>query len=374
MSDLKYWLGFNYISGIGPAKVQALLGQFGSLEKAWLATPGQLQEIGFDTRAIQSFVEARESLDLDAYEAAVERNGARVVTWQDSHYPEMLREIPASPPLLFVRGGFEPVDRWSVAIVGTRKHTAYGRQVTRDLVSALVRNGVTIVSGLARGIDAVAHRTAVEEGGRTIGVMASGIDRIYPPEHRDLAREIVNGRGAVISDYPLGAKPESGHFPARNRLISGLALGVVIVEAGDRSGALITARYALEQDREVFAVPGNINSPVSRGPNRLIQAGGKLVMQVEDILEELNLKMVAEQANANVVLPETAEEAAIITFLSSQPVHIDEIGRGTGMPSNLISSTLTIMELKGMVQQVGGMNYIRLRESDPAYDVGASEG
>lgn len=374
MTELKYWLGFNYVSGIGPAKIQALLGYFNSLEKAWDASDEQLRDIGFDIRAIQSLNEVRQNFDLDQYARQVESSGVDVVTWGSPEYPELLREIPAAPPLIFLRGQLEPIDRWAVAVVGTRRLTAYGRQVTRDLVAGLVSNGITIVSGLARGIDAVAHRTALEGGGRTIAVMASGIDKVYPPEHRDLAREIVADRGAVISDYPFGAEPESSHFPARNRLISGLSLGVIVIEAGERSGALITARFALEQNREVFAVPGNIHSPVSVGTNRLIQQGGKLVMRVEDILEELNLKMVTEQAVAQVVLPETAEEAALISQLSSQPVHVDELGRLTGMPMSLISSTLTMMELKGMVQQVGGMNYIRLREDGPIYNAGPASG
>lgn len=374
MTELKYWLGFNYVSGIGPAKIQALLGYFNTLEKAWSASDEQLRDIGFDIRAIQSLNEVRQNFDLDQYARQVESSGVGVVTWGSPEYPELLGEIPAAPPLIFLRGQLEPIDRWAVAVVGTRRLTAYGRQVTRDLVAGLVGNGITVVSGLARGIDAVAHRTALEGGGRTIAVMASGIDKVYPPEHRDLAREIVAGRGAVISDYPFGAEPESNHFPARNRLISGLSLGVIVIEAGERSGALITARFALEQNREVFAVPGNIHSPVSVGTNRLIQQGGKLVMRVEDILEELNLKMVAEQAVAQVVLPETAEEAALISQLSSQPVHVDELGRLTGMPISLISSTLTMMELKGMVQQVGGMNYVRLREDGPIYNAGTASG
>lgn len=373
MSEQKYWLAFNYVSGIGPAKIQALLGYFGSLEKAWKATDSQLRDIGLDSRAIQSLNEARLTFDLDQYAQRVESSGVGVVTWDDADYPDLLREIPAAPPLIFLRGQLEPIDRWAVAVVGTRRLSAYGRQVTRDLVSGLVVNGITIVSGLARGIDAIAHRTALEEGGRTIAVMASGIDKVYPPEHRDLARDIVAGHGALVTDYPFGAEPESNHFPARNRLISGLSLGVVVIEAGEKSGALITARFALEQNREVFAVPGNIHSPVSIGTNRLIQQGGKLVMRVEDILEELNLKMVSEQAVAKVMLPETAEEAALISQLSSQPVHVDELGRLTGMPVSLVSSTLTMMELKGMVQQVGGMNYVRLREDGPTYDVGNVE-
>jgi DNA processing protein len=373
MTALKYWLGFNYISGIGPAKVQALLGYFGSLDRAWHATEYQLHEIGFDNRAIQSFLQVRSELNLEDYLKKIEDLHIQVLTWEDEDYPVSLREIPASPPVLFLRGQMEPVDQWSIAVVGTRRLSAYGRLMARDLVSGLAQNGITIVSGLARGIDGIAHKTALEQGGRTIAVLGCGIDKVYPPEHRELAHEIVNGRGAILSDYPLGTDPDSKNFPARNRLISGLSLGVLVVEAGEKSGALITAKFAVEQDRDVFAVPGNINSPVSTGPNRLIQQGAKLVMRIEDILEELNLRMVAEKAAAQVVLPESPEEASLLTSLSSQPLHIDELGRLTGLPSSIVSSTLTLMELKGMVQQVGGMNYVRLREPELIYDTGPTE-
>lgn len=373
MSDLKYWLAFNYVNGIGPAKVQALLGAFGDLERAWHAGESQLRDIGFDARAIDSLREARQKLDLDAYAAKVAASGAQALTWESADYPALLRQIPAAPPVLFVRGAFAPVDDWAVAVVGTRRLSAYGRLVTHDLATALARNGITIVSGLARGIDGVAHRAALEADGRTIAVMGCGIDRVYPPEHRDLAHAIVDGHGALVTDFPLGTEPSSVNFPARNRLISGLALGVLVIEAGERSGALITARFALEQDRDVFAVPGNINSPVSAGTNRLIQQGAKLVTRIEDILEELNLRMVTEQQAAQAVLPDSAEEAALLSQLSSQPLHVDELGRLTGMPSYLVSSTLTLMELKGMVQQVGAMNYVRLREPDVVYQSDAPE-
>lgn len=368
MSDLKYWLGFNAVSGIGPAKIQALLGAFGDLEPAWRATEDHLRDIGFDVRAIESLRETRRTLDLDRLVGQVEASGAHVLTWDNPDYPSLLRQISAAPPVIFVRGGFEPVDQWAVAIVGTRRLSAYGRLVAHDLATGLARNGITIISGLARGIDGVAHRAALEADGRTIAVMGCGIDRVYPPEHRDLAHAIVAGQGALVTDFPLGTEPSSANFPARNRLISGLSLGVLVIEAGERSGALITARFALEQDREVFAVPGNINSPVSVGTNRLIQQGAKLVMGIEDILEELNLRMASEQAAAQVVLPDSAEEAALLSQLSTQPLHVDDLGRLTGMPSYLISSTLTMMELKGMVQQVGGMNYVRLREPEVVYD------
>jgi DNA processing protein len=374
MSDLKYWLGFNLVKGIGPAKVQALLDYFGSPANAWQASELQLQKVGLDQRTIKTFFETRAQLDLDQCLAQVQAAGIHLITWESPDYPSYLREIPAPPPLLYLQGELQEIDRWAVAVVGTRRLTSYGRQVTRDLVSGLVRNHVTIVSGLARGIDAVAHKTALESGGRTIAVLGSGLDSVYPSEHQSLAGQIIGGQGAVISEYGLGVQPEAQNFPPRNRIISGLSLGVVVVEAGEKSGALITANFALEQNREVFAVPGDINRLVSKGTNRLIQEGAKLVTRVEDILEELNLRMVVEHTAVQLALPETSEEALLMSHLSGQPVHVDELSRMTGLSSSLLSSTLTLMELKGMVQQVGGMNYVLGREPDPVYEVTAREG
>lgn len=374
MSEEKYWLGFNLVKGIGPAKVQALLNNFGDLRSAWDAREVQLRKIGFDKRAIDSFLATRAKLDLDQCLADVQAIGVSLLTWNSESYPSYLREIDGAPPLIYVHGSLEEIDRWAVAVVGTRRLTSYGRQVTQELVTGLVLNGVTIVSGLARGIDAIAHKTALDHGGRTIAVLGSGPDCIYPPENRSLARQIVNGRGAVISEYGMGVQPEAKNFPPRNRLISGLSLGVIVVEAGDRSGAGITARFALEQGRDVFAVPGNINSPASMGTNRLIQQGAKLVAGVDDVLEELNLAMVLEHSAVQLALPETEDESAIFAYLSGQPVHVDDLSRSTGLSSSVVSSTLTLMELKGMVRQAGGMNYVIAREPDPAYDtIGADD-
>lgn len=369
MSELKYWLGFNLVKGIGSAKVRALLDYFGSLELAWSANEPQLQKIGFDKRAIDTFLTTRPTLDLDGEMRRLEAANISLLTWDNPPYPTYLREIPNPPYLLYMQGSLIEADQWAVAVVGTRRLTSYGRQMTKDLVAGLVRNNITVVSGLARGIDAIAHKTAVEMNGRTIAVLGSGLDSIYPAEHRDLAKTIINGKGAVISEYGLGAQPEAKNFPPRNRIISGLSLGVIVVEAGEKSGALITTDFALEQDREVFAVPGNANSPASKGPNRLIQQGAKLITSVDDVLEELNLRMVAEYTAVQLALPETSEEIALYTHLSAQPIHVDELSRETGLPTHTVSSTLTMMELKGMVNQVGGMNYILSREPDPVYEI-----
>jgi DNA processing protein len=370
MDDKNYWLGFNLVKGIGPAKLQALLDYFGDLGAAWQATETQLQRIGLDRRAISALQEARATVDLDRYAARVAAAGIEVLTWQSERYPRLLREVAAPPPVLYVAGRLQEMDSWSVAVVGTRRLTPYGRQITRELVAGLARSNVTIVSGLARGIDGIAHKTALDVGGRTIAVLGSGLASIYPPEHRGMARQIVdNGQGAVISEYALDTPPDAKNFPPRNRIISGLSLGTIVVEAGERSGALITADFAAEQDREVFAVPGNINSHASRGPNRLIQQGAKLVSSVEDVLEELNLTMVTQQVAVQIALPESAEEAALLAHLSPQPVHVDELTRASGLTSAEVGSTLALMELKGMVQQVGGMKYVLARETGPAYEV-----
>jgi DNA processing protein len=374
MDDIKYWLGFNLVNGIGPAKLQALLDYYGDLGAAWQASEEQLQRIGLDKRAIATFQEVRTTVDLEGYAARVAAAGIDVLTWQSERYPRLLREVAASPPVLYVAGKLQEMDSWAVAVVGTRRVTPYGRQITRELVAGLARSNVTIVSGLARGIDGIAHKTALEVGGRTIAVLGSGLASIYPPEHRSLAKEIVeNGQGVVVSEYALDTPPDAKNFPPRNRIISGLSLGTIVVEAGERSGALITANFAAEQNREVFAVPGNINSQASRGPNQLIQQGAKLVLGVEDVLEELNLTMVTQQVAVQMALPESQEEAALLAHLSPQPVHVDDLTRTTGLSSAQVGSTLALMELKGMVQQVGGMKYVLAREPGPVYETGDGE-
>jgi DNA processing protein len=368
VDDLRYWVGFNRVTGIGPAKLRALLDHFGDLETAWHAGSSDLREAGLDRRALEYLLAARSAMDLDAEVAKVSRLGVKIVTWDDADYPPQLKSIAAPPPLLYVKGAFAPADQWAIAVVGTRRATAYGREVARSLVGDLARSGVTIVSGLARGIDAAAHQAALDSGGRTLAVLGHGIDFVYPPEHRRLAEQIIE-HGALVTDYPVGTPPEGGNFPPRNRIISGLALGVLVVEGDVSSGAHITADFAAEQGRDVFAVPGNILQRASRLPNTLIQQGATPVLSAEDILEQLNLTMVAQQAEAREIIPQDATEARLLELLSTEPVHIDDIQRTTGLPISNVSSALALMELKGMVRQVGGMNYVVARETSATYRV-----
>jgi len=356
VEERKYWVGFNMVPGIGPARVRALLATFGSLREAWHAPPDALREAGLDRRSLESLLAFREQVDLDQEMERLTRAQVQVLTWEDEAYPPRLRHIYNPPPVLYVRGTLVPEDEWAVAVVGTRRPTAYGREVARVLAGELAQQGITIVSGLAVGIDAEAHRAALEAGGRTIAVLGSGFRHLYPAQHRSLARRIVE-QGAVITEYPLDIRPEPVNFPPRNRIISGLSLGVVVVEAGRTSGALITARFAAEQGREVFAVPGPIFNRPSEGTNRLIQEGAKAVTCVQDILEELDLTRVAEHQQAREVLPTSELEERILACLAETPLHVDDIVRRTRLDTAEVMSTLTLMELKGLVRQVGHMEY-----------------
>jgi DNA processing protein len=366
MDARKYWLGFNAVRGIGPLRLRALQAAFDSLESAWHASESELAAAGLDRRAIGNLLAARQHFDLDRMLEAVYRAGASVITLDDADYPPLLRELPDAPPVLFVKGTLLDADRWAVAFVGTRRATAYGREVTRQLVASLAGAGITIVSGLALGIDAAAHKAALDAGGRTIAVLGCGIDRVYPPEHRKLAADIVNN-GALITEFPLGTEPEGKNFPVRNRLISGLSLGVVVVEAPLNSGALLTADFAAEQGRDVFAVPGNVTSPASAGTNRLIQNGAKLVVSADDILDELNLTRttVETQTQVRQIAPDSPLEAALAALLEDEPLHIDDLVERSGLPITVVSSTLALMELKGMVQRQEGMTYARAQGGAP---------
>ena len=368
MSDLRYWVGFNIVHGIGPTRLRALLDHFGAIDRAWHAPAAELQAAGLDRRSIRNLLQTRSERDLGLELERLAESRVRVLTWESTEYPRLLREIPDAPPVLYVKGTLTDNDAWAVAVVGTRRASAYGREVTRRLASALARSGITIVSGMARGIDAEAHWTALKTGGRTVAVLGCGIDQVYPPEHRQLAAEI-EAAGAIISDYPLGTQPDGKNFPPRNRIISGLSMGVLVTEAGKRSGALITADYAAEQGRDVFAVPGSILSNNSIGTNGLIQDGAKMVTRPEDILEELNLSMVIEQREVRQILPSNEVEALLLARLSGEPVHVDELRRQVNIPIAEVTSTMALMELKGLVRQVGGMKYIVARESTVEYIV-----
>jgi DNA processing protein len=349
--------------GVGTHRARALLGHFRSAEKALRATKEELCAVdGVDERTAASIV----SFDGEAYAdeqlARIESVGAALIPFFDSGYPDRLKQIFDPPIFLFVLGELSEVDFNSVAIVGSRQPTNYGRLVTQKLSADLCREGITIVSGLAYGIDTVAHGEAVKNGGRTLAVLGSGVDNVYPYENRKLARDIVKN-GALISEFPMRADPDRQNFPRRNRIICGLSLGVVVVEAGLKSGALITAAMALEQNREVFAVPGNINSPMSQGTNELLKQGAKLVMSVEDVMEEIDSQLNLSNRSG---VPDCdkielrSDEREMMRLLSHEPAHIDDIAIAAHQPTSKALTILLSLELQDLVKQLPGKMFVRL--------------
>ena len=365
--NLKYRIAFNRIRGIGRVRFKLLENAFASIQSAWSASESELRAAGLDARTIRAIVNGRQSVDPDAELEALERSGVRALTWHDADYPPRLKQIYDLPPLLYVKGELRPDDERSIAVVGTRKPSPYGVQVAEKMVRDIADAGVAVVSGLARGVDGIAHNAALNAGARTIAVLGSGVDVIYPREHQRLAARIAEN-GALVSEHPLGTRPDARNFPRRNRIMSGMTLGTLVIEAPENSGALITARQALEENREVFAVPGNIFSPSSAGVNRLIrESAAKLVTNCAEVLEELNLTAVSRQIQMAALFPEDETEAELLRYITYDPVHIDDVCRSSGKETAHVSSTLAMMELKGLVKQVGGMNYIRLRETSAEY-------
>lgn len=366
--DTKYWVGFNLVKGIGPVRLEKLLNYFGDIRTAWEARPYQLQAAGLNDNLRDRMLKIRNQVSLEDLTQKIVSQGIQVITWDDPAYPEQLRQITQSPFVLYIKGELVNEDDWAVAIVGTRRYSDYGRQITENISHTLARNGITIISGLARGIDGIAHQAALEAGGRTIAVLGSGVDITYPPEHRDLGEDI-SRQGALISDYPLGTPPDGSNFPPRNRIISGLSKAILVIEAGERSGALITATYAAEQGKDVFAVPGKITSPVSKGTNLLIKQGAHPLLESQDILDVLNMTLIAEQRVMRKSLPSDPKEAVLYQAIGEEPLHVDELCSQVNMPIEEVTSTLALMELKGMVRKTFGMKYIAVQELSANYQI-----
>jgi DNA processing protein len=356
LDDRVFWALLTEVKGIGPARLRRLIDMFGDARSAWYADARALVDAGIDRRARGALVELRKQRDPVELGNRLRTAGVELVRVIDPAYPALLKGVPDAPAILFVKGRLPRDDEPSIAVVGTRRATAYGRQAAEKIAGELARAGVVIVSGLARGIDAVAHNAALAAGGRTLAVLGSGLDRIYPSEHKGLAQRVV-GSGALISEFPLGEPPDAPNFPRRNRIVAGLARGTLVVEADRESGALITVDFALEQGRDVYSVPGSIFSPVSRGTNTLIKEGAKPVMSAEDILEDLEMSAVEPVSAPPTV--DSDEEAAVLALLSTDPMHIDDIGRLTRLPMSILGGTLAMMELKGTARQMGGQYYVR---------------
>jgi DNA processing protein len=351
----RHWLALRVVRGVGPVVYQGLLRACGGPAAVFNASVHALECAGVRpevARAIRAF---DDWATVDAQLERLTRSGATLITWNDQNYPVNLRQIHDPPPFLFVQGELQPADGMAIAVVGSRDVSAYGLRMTRELSEGLVRYGVTVVSGLARGTDAAAHWAAVRSGGRTIAVMGSGIDVVYPSEHHALFQAI-RQQGAVVTELFMGAQPDAENFPNRNRIISGLALGTVIVEATEKSGSLITATLAAEQGREVFAVPGAVGAR-TRGTHRLIREGAKLTETAADVLEEIAPQLLNRTAPVeHVELEET--EVKLLESMRHETVHVDTLIARTGLPPSSVLQTLLALELKGVVQQLPGKHFV----------------
>ena len=365
-SETEAALCLNLVAGIGPIVYADLVEAFGCPSNVLNAAPAQLREIpGVGSKLVQAIVTAKETVNVDQQLEICRQNEIQILDRDDAHYPERLAEIFDPPSILFCQGKLLPADNIAMAIVGTRHATNYGTKAAERLARGLSMAGVTIVSGLARGIDAAAHRGALESGGRTIAVLGGGHLNMYPPEHLDLARQVCR-QGAVVSESLPESSPKSGSFPRRNRIVTGLSLGVIVVEAADRSGALISARLAMEQGREVFAVPGRIDSRNSRGCHRLIRDGAKLVESVDDVLEELGPMATPAQLDDETTIRRPAElklteqESKVLNAITSEPTQFDVIVEQTGLPPARVLSTISILEMRRLVRRVSGTALVRI--------------
>ena len=398
--SLGYWIALSRVPRLGSARFRLLESFFdGDLSAAWEAPARELRAAGVGRAVAQSIVSARETSSPDQELSRLRDAGVAAITWHDPAYPQRLQETDDAPPVLYLRGTLPAVNGPSIAVVGTRRPTDYGCRVTDDLCSSLAAHGVVVVSGLALGIDSRAHKATVDAGGVTVAVLGNGLDTVYPRENLRLAQRIVAEGGAIVSEFPLGVRPEASNFPRRNRIISGMTLGTLVTEAGETSGTRWTVYHALEQNREIFCVPGSVYSESSRLTNRLIREGAKLVCSVNDILVEIGLESSERQipldlsdsrASTNASAksspngsaetmrshyhdpleyqstppeapdsPETpdSDEAELLQHIAGEPVHIDDLVTLSGRPIAEISGLLTMLELKGLVRPVGTMHY-----------------
>ena len=362
--ETKYWVSMAKIPGLGPARLRRIWEHFDSMKRAWGADLENLRGAGLEQKIAEDIVIVRNNINPDQELLDTEKAGINIVTLADANYPKLLKEIYSPPAILYYKGTLKGKgDEFAVAMVGTRKYSSYGQQVATSIAGELANQGVTTVSGLAIGIDALVHEATVKQNGRTIAVLGSGIGEadIYPSINRDLAKSVIDKGGLVLSEYPPGTTPIKQNFPQRNRIIAGLAIATLVIEAPESSGALLTAQYALEQNRDVMAVPGSIYSLNAVGPNNLIKMGAKLISCANDVLETLNMKQVKEFISNRDISPETKEEELVLNILTNEPTHIDNLIKKTGLTTAQANSTLVLMEMKGKVKNIGNMMYIIAR-------------
>lgn len=358
-NDTVFLIALNHFPKFGQSRLKKLKAYFPSWKTAFESSLAELVQAGIKEPIASEFIAAKSNIKVEKMLELMNKEEIEVVETGCPNYSNLLSEIYDPPALLFYKGDISLLNTVGLGIVGSRKNTPYGQQACSSLCSSLVKNNFTIISGLALGIDSIAHNSAIENNGKTIAVLGSGIDKesIYPSSNRYLSDKIISRGGLIVSEFSLGSAPLPYNFPMRNRIISGLSLGVLVVESAKKSGALITARFALEQNREVFAVPGSIFSSASDGPNNLIKEGATPTSSVDIILETLDLKRQNSYIKSKKITPENKEEEKIISELSYEPIHIDELVRLSGLSTSELSSTLTLMEMRGVIKNFGNMKY-----------------
>ncbi len=363
MSDSIYLHGLNLLPNFGPTRLGLLWDYFKDWEKAYKANSATLKKAGIEPNTCALFSKLKDKTNLEYEYKLLKENGVQILTVKDTGYPTLLKQIPKFPYILYYKGNLGPPDELCIAVVGTRRITNYGRTVTPYLIEPLVKSGATIVSGLAFGVDAQAQKISVDNNKRTIAVLGGGLDNksIYPKHHQLLAQQILENNGLLLSEYPIGTPSLKQHFIARNRIISGISLATVIIECNLKSGSLITAKYALEQNRQVFAVPGPIYSEMSKGPNNLIKMGAKPVTDANDILEELNIVNIADSQVLDAMESNNPLETKILSQLSFDPLNVNKLIQILELDAQTVISTLTFLEMKGRVKNLGAQQYIKCR-------------
>ncbi len=358
-NERKYWLALSTFEKFGPKSFSLLDAYFkGNMEYAFKGSINELATAGINKKVAEEFIEHRKKVNPDAEKEKIAKYNIKIITIKDKEYPTLLKQIYGPPATLYYKGKWPENIGFCLAVVGSRKYTSYGKQAVEHFTRPLARAGLVITSGLALGIDALAHLACLKENGATIGVLGSGLGQIYPASNRYISEKILNSNGLIISEYPLNSPPLSYHFPQRNRIISGLSLGTLIIEASIKSGASITAKLALEQGREVFAVPGSVFNPNSEGTNNLIKEGARPVSSAEEIIEALELKNIKSLVKARQASPQTPQEEKILSVLTREPSHANAIARDLKLDTATINATLLTMELKGMIRNLGGGNYV----------------
>jgi DNA processing protein len=353
MTENQYLVAIFAFNYFGPVRTKLLLSYFKKAQKIWTSSRDELLNTGLPENRVLAFLDFRKNFDIEKYFDRLRSYNIKVTTIFDTDFPKNLRDLDGAPMILYYKGVLDSLKTNSVAIVGTRRMTSYGREVTERFSSGLGNLGVTIISGLARGVDTAAHKACLSVNGKTVAVLGNGLDTVYPPENTELTKAIIKSGGAIISEYPLGYPALPVNFAIRNRIVSGLSDAVIVIEGAEKSGTLLTAGHAAEQGKTVFAVPGQITSPLSAAPLYLLKNGAKIASSVKDILDELDFQIKVDKEKIQEIIPDTPEEANLLQILENEPLHLDELVRISGRKTSEISARLTIMEMKGMVKNLG---------------------